>query len=401
VMNKKGNILIGQSGGPTPVINASLAGVLSEVRKVSQIGRVYGMKQGIEGALKGELLDLTDEPAGLMDRLMYTPASVLGSCRHQLTKDEEYERLLALFAEYDIRYFVYIGGNDSMDTCHKISHLTRERGYEMQAIGVPKTIDNDLPETDHCPGYGSAARFVALSTVESGRDLEAMQTFEDVAIFEIMGRHTGWLVGSSVLGKRCDADAPHLIYMPEGVFDEEQFLQDVKSVHDRLGYVYVALSEGVRDRGGEFIGARDARVDAFGHTAISFGTGPGVYLCNLLAARLGLKARCNRPGTIQRSMASVASSTDAEEAFMVGRESIRLFADGISDVMVTLDRAPGPRYECRAGQIPLERVANVEKFLPPDFINERGNGVTQAFIDYAMPLIGDPIPDYARLGEGQ
>ena len=400
-MQLKGNLLIGQSGGPTPVINASLAGVLSEAKKMPEIGRICGMKQGIEGALKRDLHDLTDEPDNLVDKLMYTPASVLGSCRHQLTKDEEYETLLRLFVDYDIRYFVYIGGNDSMDTCHKISRLTRERGFDMRAIGVPKTVDNDLPETDHCPGYGSAARFVALATVESGRDLEAMQTFEDVAIFEIMGRHTGWLVGSSALGKRCEADAPHLIYMPERIFDEEKFLQDVKALHDKLGYVYVALSEGVRDSDGEFIGAKDARVDSFGHTAISFGTGPGVYLCNLLGARLGLKARCNRPGTIQRSMTSVASSSDVREAFMVGRKAIQFFAQGVSDVMVTLDRSGGPKYECTAGQVPLEKVANVEKFLPENFINKEGNFVTQEFIDYCMPLIGDPIPDYARIGQGR
>lgn len=400
-MQLKGNLLIGQSGGPTPVINASLAGVLSEAKKMPEIGRIYGMKQGIEGALKGNLHDLTDEPDDLVDKLMYTPASVLGSCRHQLTKDGEYECLLRLFADYNIRYFVYIGGNDSMDTCHKISILTRERGYDMRAIGVPKTVDNDLPATDHCPGYGSAARFVALSTVESGRDLEAMQTFEDVAIFEIMGRHTGWLVGSSALGKRCEADAPHLIYMPERIFDEEKFLKDVKAVHDKLGYVYVALSEGVRDTDGEFIGAKDARVDSFGHTAISFGTGPGVYLCKLLGARLGLKARCNRPGTIQRSMTSVASSSDVREAFMVGQKAMQLFAGGVSDVMVTLDRSDGTGYECTAGQVPLEAVANIEKFLPEHFINKEGNFVTQEFIDYCMPLIGDPIPDYARMGQGR
>jgi 6-phosphofructokinase 1 len=383
------------------VINASLAGVLHEAKTIPQIDRIYGMKQGIEGALKGELYDLTDEPADLVDKLMYTPASVLGSCRYQLTKDEEYERLLRLFAEYNIRYFVYIGGNDSMDTCHKISELTREQGYEMQAIGVPKTVDNDLPETDHCPGYGSAARFIALSTVESGRDLEAMQTFEDVAIYEIMGRHTGWLVGASAVGKRCEADAPHLIYMPERTFNEEKFLADVKTLHDKQGYVYVALSEGVRDTDGEFIGARDARVDSFGHTAISFGTGPGIYLCNLLGARLGLKARCNRPGTIQRSLASVASSSDVKEAFMVGKKAVQLCAEGVSDKMVTLECSRGTHYECTAGQVPLERVANVEKFLPEHFINTEGNFVTGEFIDYCAPLIGKPIPDYARLGQGR
>ncbi|MFZ5946275.1 MAG: 6-phosphofructokinase [Bacillota bacterium] len=393
----KGNLLIGQSGGPTPVINASLAGVLSEAKKNQDIEKIYGMKNGIEGALNKEVYDLTEEPDDLVEKLLYTPASALGSCRHKLSKDEEFEQLLELFKDNNIRYFVYIGGNDSMDTCHKISKLAQERKYDMQVIGVPKTIDNDLPITDHCPGFGSAARFVALSTVESGHDLEAMKTFDDVAIFEIMGRHAGWLTAASALGKRCEEDAPHLVYLPERTFDEEQFLVDVKNVYDKLGYVYVALSEGVRDKEGEFIGAKDAATDAFGHKAISLSDGPAAYLAKLIKNKLGIKARVNRPGTIQRAMASLASKTDVDEAFRAGQAAVKYFAEGISDVMVTLDRVDGSDYKIEIGKAPLEKVANVENFMPDHFINAEGNFVTKDFIDYCLPLIGDSIPDYGRI----
>ncbi len=396
-MKLKGNLLVGQSGGPTPVINASLAGVISEAKKMPEIERIYGMKNGIEGALKKEVFDLTDEPADFVEKLLHTPAAALGSCRHKLTKDEEYQQILELFKANNIRYFIYIGGNDSMDTCHKISKLAQDTGYQMQVIGVPKTIDNDLPVTDHCPGFGSAARFVALSTVESGRDLEAMKTFDDVAIFEVMGRHAGWLAAAAALGKRCEADAPHLIYLPESTFSEEQFLKDVKVVHDMLGYCYVIISEGIHDASGEFIGAKDAAVDAFGHKAISLSDGPGAYLSKLITKELGLKARCNRPGTIQRAMSSVASKADVEEAFQAGAAAIKYFAEGLTDLMVTLDRAEGPEYKCTVGKIPLEKVANVENFMPPHFINKEGNFVTKEFYDYCLPLIGEPIPDYARL----
>ncbi|KJS81678.1 MAG: hypothetical protein JM58_16535 [Peptococcaceae bacterium BICA1-8] len=393
----QGNLLIGQSGGPTPVINASLAGVLSEAKKMQEIEKIYGMRNGIEGALNKEVYDLTQEPEDLIEKLIYTPASALGSCRHKLSKDEEFEQLLELFKANNIRYFVYIGGNDSMDTCHKISKLAQERNYDMQVVGVPKTIDNDLPVTDHCPGFGSAARFVALSTIESGRDLEAMKTFDDVAIFEIMGRHAGWLTAASALGKKCEEDAPHLVYLPERVFDEAQFLADVKAVYDKLGYVYVALSEGVSDKDGEFIGAKDAVTDAFGHKAISLSEGPGAYLAKLISNKLGIKTRVNRPGTIQRAMASLASKTDVDEAFRAGQAAVKYFSQGITDVMVTLDRLPGVQYKIEIGKAPLEKVANVENLMPVHFINETGNFVTKEFYDYCLPLIGEPIPDYARL----
>ncbi|MEL7565213.1 MAG: 6-phosphofructokinase [Dehalobacterium sp.] len=394
---QKGNLLIGQSGGPTPVINASLAGVLSEAKKMPEIDRIYGMKNGIEGALKKEVYDLTEEPDDLVGKLLHTPASALGSCRHKLSKDEEYEQLLELFKANNIRYFVYIGGNDSMDTCDKISKLAQKRSYDMQVIGVPKTIDNDLPVTDHCPGFGSAARFVALATVESGRDLEAMKTFDDVTIFEIMGRHAGWLTAASALGKKCEEDAPHLIYLPERTFDEEKFLKDVKDVHDKLGYVYVTLCEGIVDKDGEFIGSKNAEIDAFGHKAVSMSDGPAAYLAKVIKDKLGIKVRINRPGTIQRSSAALASKTDVDEAFMAGKAAVENFSKGISDVMITLERVPGKEYQIVIGKTPLENAANVEKFMPDNFINEAGNFVTKEFYDYCLPLIGDPILDYARI----
>lgn len=379
------------------MINASLAGVLKEAKKMPDIEKIYGMKNGIEGALKKEVYDLTAEPDDLVEKLLHTPASALGSCRHKLSKDEEFQELLDLFKANNIRYFVYIGGNDSMDTCHKISQLAQERKYEMQVIGVPKTIDNDLPITDHCPGFGSAARFVALAAVESGRDLEAMKTFDDVTIFEIMGRHAGWLTAASALGKRCAEDAPHLIYLPERTFDEGQFLKDVKEVHEQLGYVYVALCEGIVDKDGDFIGAKNAETDAFGHKAVSLSDGPAAYLASRIKDQLGIKVRVNRPGTIQRSSAALASKTDIDEAFRAGQAAVQYFAQGISDVMITLERVPGEAYQIVIGKTPLENAANVEKFMPDHYINEAGNFVTKEFYAYALPLIGEPIFDYARL----
>jgi len=393
----KGNLLVGQSGGPTPAINASLAGAIAEAKKVIEIQNIYGLKNGIQGVFNKEVYNLSNEPDNLVEKLLYTPASILGSCRHKLAQDEEYEEILEFFKNNNIRFFAYIGGNDSMDTCNKISKLAQEKNYEMQVVGIPKTIDNDLPITDHCPGFGSAARFVAISTVESGRDLEAMKTFDDVAIFEVMGRHAGWLAAASALGKRCKEDAPHLIYLPEVDFDEEKFLEDVKKVHDELGYVYVIISEGIRDKYGEFIGAKDAATDAFGHKAISLSDGPGAYLTKLICNKLGLKARCNRPGTIQRAFTSCASEADIEEAFEVGKQAVRFLDEGLTDIMVTIDRKQGEKYEVIYGKAPLADVANVEKFMPREFISEEGNFVTEAFYEYCRPLIGSHVPEYARL----
>ncbi|MBZ4653716.1 MAG: phosphofructokinase [Peptococcaceae bacterium] len=392
----KGNLMVGQSGGPTPVINASLAGVISEAKKIPEIENIYGLFHGIEGVFTKQAYNLSKESDELINKLLYTPASILGSCRYKL-KDNDYPKILEFFKANNIRYFVYIGGNDSMDTCNRISKLAQIENYEMQVVGIPKTIDNDLPYTDHCPGFGSAARFVALSTIDSGRDLECMSTFDDVAIFEVMGRHAGWLAAASALAKKVPEDAPHLIYLPERTFSMEKFLRDIKAVHQNLGYVYVIISEGIRDESGEFIGAQSAVTDAFGHKAIATGDGPGNYLAKIINKELGLKTRCNRPGTIQRSLAAVASRTDIDEAFRAGSAGVRYLAEGITDIMVTLERVQGTEYCCETGYVPLEKVANIENFMPDSFINQEGNFITDEFRKYCLPLLGDPLPEYARL----
>jgi 6-phosphofructokinase len=395
----RGVLVVGQSGGPTPVINASLAGVIREAQRQECFTGIYGLVHGIEGALKDELLDLMTETDANLDLLARTPASALGSCRHKLS-DDDYERILAVFRAHEVRHFVYIGGNDSMDTCHRISELAVSTDYEMQVMGVPKTIDNDLAFTDHCPGYGSAARFLALATRDTGRDLEAMSTFDDVTILEAMGRNAGWLTAASVLGKETEDEAPHLVYVPEVPFDEERFLDDVARVHGQLGRVFVVVSEGVRDAEGQFIGQHKLRgggSDAFGHVVHSLTTGVAAYLTDVVHERLGLQARFLRPGLIGRAMSSCVAETDRQEALQVGREAVAHLAAGRSGLMVTLERVSSDPYVCETRVVPLADVANAEKLLPREFVNEAGNMISQTFGIYALPLIDGPLPPLARL----
>jgi 6-phosphofructokinase 1 len=391
----RGNLLVGQSGGPTVVINASLAGVIREAQRQANFEHIYGLVHGIEGALKEELLDLTDETPDNLDRLSRTPASGLGSCRHKLTP-EDYDRILAVFRAHNIRHFIYIGGNDSMDTCYRIWALAHAEGYEMQVMGVPKTMDNDLARTDHCPGYGSAARFLALATRDTGRDLEAMATFDDVTILEALGRNAGWLTASTVLGKATPEEAPHLVYVPEVAFDEARFLKDVARIHDRLGYVFVVVSEGIRDADGTFIGAKQAESDAFGHVVHSLTTGVAAYLTERVRAELDVQARFLRPSLIGRALSDCRSVVDREEAWAVGVEAVQQLVRGHSGDMVTLQRLADDPYAWKTGLAPLSKVANEEKLLPRDWVNEAGNMVEPPFWDYALPLIG-PLEPLARL----
>jgi 6-phosphofructokinase len=395
----RGVLVVGQSGGPTPVINASLAGVVAEAREYPCFTGIYGLVHGIEGALKEEMLDLGAETAAGLDLLARTPASALGSCRHKLS-EEDYGHILAVFRAHQVRHFVYIGGNDSMDTCHRMSELAVSTGYEMQVMGVPKTIDNDLAFTDHCPGYGSAARFLALATRDTGRDLEAMATFDDVTILETMGRNAGWLAAASVLGKETEEEAPHLVYVPEIPFDEEHFLDDVAHVHARLGRAFVVVSEGIQDADGQFVGQHklaESGSDAFGHAVHALTTGVAAYLTDVVRERLGLQARFLRPGLIGRAMSACVSETDRREAQQVGKEAVAHLATGRSGTMVTLGRVSDDPYLCETGVVPLADVANAEKLLPRAFTNEAGNMITQPFKDYALPLIDGALPPLARL----
>ncbi len=394
----KGNLVVGQSGGPTAVINASLAGVIRQSQRCPEITGIFGLVHGIEGALKEELYDLGQETSETIDRLVETPASILGSCRHKL-KDAEYERILQVFRAHNVRHFVYIGGNDSMDTCHKISALAASTGYELQVMGVPKTIDNDLAFTDHCPGFGSAARFVALAVRDTGRDMEAMSTFEDVTILETMGRNAGWLTAAAVLGQDDPGDAPHLVYVPERPFDEQRFFSDVLAVHRRQGYVFVVVSEGLRTADGEFVGAHvmQGAVDAFGHRLNTFTNGVAAYLANRVAEELKLRARFLRPVLIGRAFTACVSQTDRQEAYLAGVEAVAQLAQGASGFMVTFNRVSDDPYRIELGRVPLTQAANAEKLLPPDFINPEGNGILPGFKSYALPLVDGPFSPLARL----
>jgi len=390
----KGNLIAGQSGGPTAVINNSLCGVIQEAQKHSDIENIYGMVHGIQGLLEENIIDLGRQKPEIIEGLRSTPSAALGSCRYKL-QDEDYEKILDIFKKYNVRYFIYNGGNDSMDTAHKVGELAKSEGYELRCMGVPKTVDNDLGFTDHCPGYGSVGRWNAIATRDAGRDTEAIGIVDNVKIIETMGRNTGWITASTALGKDSEDSAPHLIYLPERVFDEEKFLADVESVYSRLGYALITVCEGLKDKDGKYLTASDRSIyaDSFGHKQLG---GVADYLCNVVADNLNIKARFDKPGTIQRMSSLCMSKTDAEEAYMVGQAAVENAIEGASGYMVSLVRESNDPYKCTTGLAALEKVANAEKPVPDEFINEAGNFVTNAYIEYAKPLIGD-LPEYVRL----
>ncbi len=391
----KGNCIIAQSGGPTAVINASVCGVIQEAMKHAEIEEIYGAINGILGVLHREIIDLRKESPRTIEGLKSTPSSALGSCRYKL-KDEDYEAVMEAFKKYNIRYFFYAGGNDSMDTANRVNKLASEKGYELRVIGVPKTVDNDLPVTDHCPGYGSVIRHNAIAIRDAGRDTEAIGTTDKVKIFETMGRDTGWIAAGSALAREREDDAPHLIYLPERAVNIDKFLHDVQKVYDRLGYALIAVSEGLVGEDGEPLSASATGVDldAFGHK--QYGD-VGGYLAEVVKNRLKLKARWEKPGTIQRVAMDRASRVDIEEAYLVGKTAVQKALEDKSGFMVTLVREKCQEYRISMGLVELEKVANKRKPVPAQFINEEGNDVTEAFLSYARPLIGGPLHPYVRL----
>ena len=399
-MPLKGNAIVAQSGGPSAVINNSICGVIQTWFKEVDFGTIYAGISGIKGILEGDIIDLAQQDPAIIEGLRYTPGAGIFSCRYKVSAEDQL-KLVDILKKHNIRYFFYNGGNDSMDTAHKTWLAARECGWDMRVIGVPKTIDNDLPFVDHTPGFGSAAKYIATTVRETGIDLESVSTKNKVTILEAMGRDAGWLTAASALSRRFPDEAPHLIYLPEVPFSREQFLADVERVYKQLGYCYVVVSEGIRDANGEYC-FTSGSVDAFGHKQLS---GVGVALKELVEEKLGINARCNTLGTAQRSAMHCGSKTDADEADMVGAEAVRYALNDKSGIMVTLERVSSEPYKCICGETALENVANLEKKVPLEWINKEGNYVTEDFIKYARPLIEGEIsvpmknglPDYVRL----
>lgn len=391
-----GACVIGQSGGPTSVINASAYGVIRTALDSPSITRVLGAANGIRGILDDVLYDMGEEDRDQLDLMLQTPSSALGSCRYKLKPPEEdpsdYQRILEIFQKYNVRYFFYNGGNDSMDTCNKISKYLAAHDYECRVIGVPKTIDNDLWGTDHCPGYASAAKYIATSCMELYHDARVYDTGM-ICVLEIMGRHAGWLAAAASVASYF-GQGPDLIYVPERVFDMDRFIADVKAVYERQGKCIAAVSEGIRDKDGKLIaeyGSHFVPTDAFGHKQLG---GLASNLAQLVNIHTGAKVRGIEFSLLQRCASHCASETDVQEAFMSGKVAVECAVSGITDKMIAFTRStfPDGSYRCGVKLLDLADVANREKKLPDEWINEAGNGITEDFMEYILPLIqGEPV----------
>ena len=394
----KGNVIVGQSGGPTAVINSSLAGVY-RTAKDRGAKKVYGMLFGIQGFLDEQYIDLSDYIKNELDIeiLKRTPSAFLGTCRYKLPAIHEnkeiYEKIFEILNRLEIECFIYIGGNDSMDTIKKLSDYAIITGQPQKFVGVPKTIDNDLALTDHTPGYGSAAKYIATSTKEVIRNGLGFSYKKNlVTIIEIMGRNAGWLTGASALSKGEDCDGPDLIYLPEIPFDIEDFIQRVRALLETKSTVVVAVSEGIRLKDGRYVceefGGSDY-VDAFGHVQL---TGSGNYLAGVIRNEIGCKTRAIEFSTLQRSASHLASRVDINEAFMVGGAAVKAADEGDSGKMVVIDRVSDDPYQCATGIYDVHKIANDEKLVPRNWINEDGTYVTEEFLDYVRPLIQGDYP---------
>jgi 6-phosphofructokinase len=390
-MALRGNVLIGQSGGPTAVINASLLGIVEEARQHGEVRRILGARQALEGILGDDLIDLGREDAQRLRRVGHSPSAALGTCRRPFTASDA-ETALSVLAAHDIRFFFYIGGNDSADTTHQIQALADKRGYALRCVGVPKTIDNDLALMDHTPGYGSIARYITIAARDTSYDAASITSLYKVIILEVMGRNAGWVTAASALARSAPEDPPHLIYLPERPVDAEQVLHDVHKTIAQHGFAVIVVTETIRDDQGD-PWARGLDADGFGHVRL---VGAAERMATMVEERLGVRTRYNKPGTLQRSAGICLSPVDWEEAYLVGKVAVQRAIDGACDVMVTLLRAAGPRYACDTGLAPLIDIAHAERRLPAEFLDEDG-GVNAAFCDYARPLIGGELPPYAQL----
>ncbi|MFT4768715.1 MAG: 6-phosphofructokinase [Glaciecola sp.] len=397
ILSRKANAFYAQSGGVTSVINASACGVIETARLHRDvIGKVFAGRNGIIGALQEELIDTSKESKKAIRGLLQTPSGAFGSCRHKLKSLEsnraEYERLMDVFQAHNIRYFFYNGGGDSADTCLKVSQLSQSLGYPLQAIHVPKTIDNDLPHTDNSPGFGSVAKYVAISTREASLDVASMcASSTKVFILEVMGRHAGWIAAASGLAADQEGDAPHCILFPEIAFDQKKFLARVQRSVKRFGYCVVVASEGAQTADGRFLSDTGTR-DAFGHAQLG---GLAPTLASLVKSELGYKYHWAVADYLQRAARHIASQTDLDQAYAVGEAAVEMAIAGKNAVMPSIVRGKGKRYSWHIAEAPLENVANVEKKMPRSFISRDGFGITPAAREYLQPLIqGEAYPSY-------
>jgi len=392
----KKNALYAQSGGVTAVINATAGALILEARKNKNIGKVFAAENGILGVLREELIDTSKESLSSIESLSYRPGGVFGSCRFKLKdleiSEKEYERLIEVFKAHNIGYFFYNGGNDSADTAFKVSQIGKKLNYPIQCIAIPKTVDNDLVLTDCCPGFGSAAKYIATSTLEASLDVQSMsETSTKVFILEVMGRNAGWMAASSALARTSNEDAPHIILLPEVTFNQKDFLALVKHVVANHGYCVVVVSEGVKNSKGKFLAESDRR-DAFGHSQLG---GIAPFISELINNKLKIKNHWAVADYLQRSARHIASKVDLEQAQAVGSFAIKYALAGMNGVMPIIVRSKGPKYKWSIEAAPLSKIANLEKKLPKSFISKNGMNVTQKAIDYLMPLIqGESHPPY-------
>jgi 6-phosphofructokinase 1 len=411
-----GNLLVAQSGGPTSVINSSLAGVIQEAGRHECIEEIYGGANGILGILNEDLVDINDERVKTIEGLRYTPAAALGTCRYKVDFKKKPEkaaqdmnRFFEVCQAHNIRYFFYIGGNDSQDTSHKIHEEAVKRGYEMRVVGVPKTIDNDLPHTDNCPGYGSVVKYNATTVMEVGIDVASMATDDgSCCIIEVMGRSAGWIAAGTVLAKRGNpANPPHIILLPELVFEEEKFLAKVKETVDAYKYCIVVVGEGIKNAAGEEVGADKTRLDAFGHPVLA---GAAEKLKQIVQGKLNTKTRTVLLGYAQRAAEHCASLTDSNNAYACGEAAVRAAIGGQSGHMVKIIRDfTSGSLRWTTGLQPLSDIANVEHFLPRDWVSEDGFLPNDKFVEYARPLIEGEVkfpvdgglPKYASLDKSK
>ena len=405
----KKNAFYAQSGGVTAVINASACGVIETARRHSdKIGKVYAGHNGIIGALREDMIDTSKESDQTIAALRHTPSGAFGSCRYKLKSLEEnraeYERLIQVFKAHNIGYFFYNGGGDSADTCLKVSQLSEKMGYPIQAIHIPKTVDNDLPFTDNCPGFGSVAKYVAVSTKEASLDVAAMcESSTKVFILEVMGRHAGWIAAASAMAAEQAGDPPHIILFPELPFVQQDFIAKVEQTVQQQGYCVIVASEGAQYSDGTML-AGSSTTDAFGHQQLG---GLAPTLAAMIKHELGYKYHWAVADYLQRSARHIASATDVQQAYAVGQAAVEYALAGKNSVMVTIERLAGDEYNWRLGEVGLDEVANIEKKMPSDFISRDGFGITQLARDYLAPLIEgedyppylNGVPNYARLAK--